>query len=85
MSAAALLAELTALGATVQAVGENRLRIEAPRGALTPELRSALAQQKRPLLNLLRRTHLCGVCQSEAFCFNTPTICFGCRRLHILN
>ena len=40
MTAPDLLAAQTALGATVQAV-EDRLRIEAPAGLLTPELRSA--------------------------------------------
>ncbi len=49
-----MLAELTALGATIQLVGEDRLRVEASKGALTPEIRTTLAEQKPALLALLR-------------------------------
>ena len=43
MTAPELLAFLTAVGATVHVV-EDRLRINAPKGALTPELHAALAE-----------------------------------------
>jgi hypothetical protein len=84
MTAPELLAALTALGATVQAV-EDRLRIEAPPGALTPELRSALAEQKPALLTLLSRPPrvrplhlLCAGCQSY-FMHEPATFCYWCR------
>ena len=84
MSAAALLAELTALGATVRAV-EDRLRIEAPPGAVTPELRSALAEQKLALLTLLRESPgvrplhlLCAGCQNY-FMAEPAMFCYWCR------
>ncbi len=52
MTAVALLAELRERGATVAVVGD-RLRIEAPRGVLTPELRTRLAAAKPELLALV--------------------------------
>lgn len=52
MTAATLLAELRTRGATVAAVGD-RLRIEAPAGTVTPEMRAALAKHKAALLTLL--------------------------------
>lgn len=83
MSAPELLAQLTALGATVQAV-EDRLRIEAPMGALTPELRTALAEQKPALLMLLRepsRLHsqrlLCAGCHNY-FMHEPAMFCHSC-------
>jgi hypothetical protein len=54
MTAADLLHRLVTAGATVQALEPNRLRIEAPAGALTPALRSELAERKTELLALLR-------------------------------
>ena len=85
MTAPDLLAALSAIGATVQAV-EDRLRIEAPRGALTPELRAALAEQKPALLSLLReppRVHplhlLCVGCQGY-FMHEPATFCYWCRQ-----
>ena len=50
----ALLAELTARGVTVAAHGD-KLRIDAPAGAITPELRERLAEHKAALL-----AHLAG-------------------------
>ena len=84
MTAPELLAALTALGASVQAV-EDRLRIEAPPGALTPALRCALAEQKPALLTLLREPlqvrplHLlCAGCESY-FMHEPATFCYWCR------
>ena len=84
MTASELLATLTALGATVRAV-EDRLRIEAPSGALTPELRSALAEQKPALLALVRDPPrvrplqlLCVGCQGY-FMHEPATFCYWCR------
>ena len=84
MTAPELLAALTAMGATVQAV-EDRLRIEAPPGALTPALRSALAEQKLALLTLLQKPAwvrplhlLCAGCHSY-FMHEPATFCYWCR------
>ena len=84
MTAPELLAALTALGATAEAL-EDRLRIEAPPGALTPALRSALAEQKHELLSLLqqpprlRPLHLlCVGCESY-FMHEPATFCYWCR------
>lgn len=51
-SAIVLLTELRQLGADV-AVVNGRLRIEAPRGAVTPGLRQALTDHKAELLAIL--------------------------------
>jgi hypothetical protein len=53
VNATVLLTELRELGATV-AVVNGRLRIEARRGVLTPELREALTAYKGEVLALLR-------------------------------
>jgi len=55
MNATSLLDELRQMGATVVVV-DGRLRIEAPRGRVTPELRSTLADHKAELLTLLSNT-----------------------------
>jgi hypothetical protein len=52
MTAAALLTELRNRGAAVAVVGD-RLRVEAPVGTVTPEMREALAAHKPELLRLL--------------------------------
>ncbi|HEX7422874.1 MAG TPA: hypothetical protein VF311_03155 [Terriglobales bacterium] len=52
MTAVALLADLRNRGASIAAVGD-RLRIEAPAGTVTPEMRAALAAHKSELLRLL--------------------------------
>ena len=72
------------MGATARVV-EDRLRIEAPRGVLTPELRTALAAQKSALLTLLREPPrvrplhlLCAGCQSF-FMREPATFCYWCR------
>ncbi|ATB51486.1 non-ribosomal peptide synthetase [Corallococcus macrosporus] len=53
MSTHALLTELSRLGITLRADGEH-LRITAPKGALTPELRERLSAAKPALLTHLR-------------------------------
>jgi hypothetical protein len=52
VSAEELLAELRARGATVTTVA-GRLRVEAPKGALTPDLRTALEARRGDLLKAL--------------------------------
>ena len=52
MSAAQLLAELRARDCDVTALDE-RLRVDAPAGVLTPDLRAVIAQHKPELLALL--------------------------------
>jgi hypothetical protein len=52
MTPEALLRRLAALNVTLTAHGD-RLRVEAPEGALTAELRAALAEHKLALLGLL--------------------------------
>ncbi len=49
MTAAALVEELRALGATVEAAGD-RLVVDAPAGTLTPPLLAQLREQKRLIL-----------------------------------
>jgi TubC N-terminal docking domain len=52
MTAATLLADLFRQGALVTVV-TDRVRVEAPKGVLTPEIRAALAAHKTRLLCLL--------------------------------
>jgi hypothetical protein len=54
VSAAGLLRELRGLGATVAARGD-RLAVDAPAGAVPPDLRADLAAHKGALLALLAR------------------------------
>jgi hypothetical protein len=54
MTARNLLSELREKGVAVKTSGEDRLVIDAPKGAITPELRSALAEHKAELLQLLK-------------------------------
>jgi hypothetical protein len=54
MTARNLLSELREKGVEVKTSGENRLVIDAPKGAITPELRSALAAHKVELLQILK-------------------------------
>lgn len=52
MTAATLLNELQALGA-VLTVNGDRIRVEAPRAAVTPSLRAALVRHKPGVIRLL--------------------------------
>jgi TubC N-terminal docking domain len=54
MTARNLLSELREKGVEVKTSGDDRLIIDAPKGAITPELRSALAAHKVELLQLLK-------------------------------
>ena len=49
MSAYDLLSELRQAGVVVKASGTDRLVVDAPKGALTPEMRAALAEHKKEL------------------------------------
>ena len=55
MTAPELLADLHCRGAVIRLVGDDRLRIEAPRGALTPDLHATLKAHKRQVIEELRR------------------------------
>lgn len=52
MNAAELIMELGARGVVIEAVGD-RLRVDAPKGVITPELRQALASCKAEVLAIL--------------------------------
>ena len=54
MTAASLLADLRHRRVTMVVERGNRLRVEAPRGILTAELRDILREQKNALVTLLR-------------------------------
>ena len=54
MTAYELLAQLREKGVEVKTSGEDRLVIDAPRGTITDELRSALAAHKAELLQILK-------------------------------
>jgi colicin import membrane protein len=54
MTARNLLSELRQKGVEIRASGDDRLVIDAPKGAITPELRSALAAHKGELLQILK-------------------------------
>src|SRR5713226_10762657 len=57
MTARNLLSELREKGVEVKTSGDDRLVIDAPKGAITPELRSALAAHKVELLEILKSEH----------------------------
>ncbi len=54
MTARNLLSELREKGVELKPSGDDRLVIDAPKGAITPELRSALAAHKAELLQILK-------------------------------
>ncbi|PYS45217.1 MAG: hypothetical protein DMF71_00800 [Acidobacteria bacterium] len=54
MTASGLLSQLRESGVEIKISGDDRLVIDAPRGAITPELRSALASHKPELLQILK-------------------------------
>ena len=54
MTARNLLFELREKGVEVKTSGDDRLVIDAPKGAITPELRSALTAHKAELLQILK-------------------------------
>jgi hypothetical protein len=74
MTPSELISELCSRGVVLETDGDH-LRVNAPRGAVTPKLLEALSEQKAELLNLLRpeQTHyalasksVLGVAQVEA-------------------
>ena len=52
MSAPALLRELQQRGITLSATGD-KIKFVAPRGAMTPDLKAAVAQHKQELITIL--------------------------------
>src|SRR5213595_3303032 len=58
MTAHELLSQLRARGVQVKTSGDNRLVIDAPRGTVNEELRSALAANKAELLQILGHENL---------------------------
>jgi len=54
MTAGTLLSHLRAAGAILTATGTDRLRVDAPKGVLTPDLRASLVAHKAELLATLR-------------------------------
>ena len=54
MTASSLLSQLRELGVEIRSAGDDRLVIDAPKGAITPGLRSALAAHKSELLQILK-------------------------------
>jgi hypothetical protein len=54
MSAQELLTQLRAIGVEINASGDDRLVIDAPKGSITPELRAALGEHKAELLQILK-------------------------------
>ena len=54
MRAALLLSELSRRGVRLEAAGD-RLRFDAPKGVLTPELRREMVEHKAELLELVER------------------------------
>ena len=61
MTASSLLSRLHELGVEVKVSGDDRLIIDAPKGAVTPELRSALASHKPELLQILKAEQTAGL------------------------
>lgn len=54
MTAHDLLSQLRQKGVEVKTSGDNRLVVDAPRGTITEELRSALAAHKAEILQILK-------------------------------
>ena len=79
-----LVKEAACRGISLTIVGSgDRLRVKAPRGTLTPELRQALAQYKCALLTWLhhRMEGACHTCQNTRFWFSVhrALICTVCH------
>lgn len=53
MTATAILNQLQAWGVTLAVVAPDRLRVEAPLGAVTPELRTAMLEHKEAIIAVL--------------------------------
>jgi hypothetical protein len=53
VTATAILTQLQALGVNLSVVVPNRLRVEAPVGVVTPELRTAMLEHKEMIISVL--------------------------------
>ena len=69
MSAAELLAEVERLGVRLEAQG-GQLRYRAPKGTLTPEILTSLAQHKAEIIAALTggKTNVVGQCPGPERC-----------------
>ena len=77
IAASDLIDRVHAVGGEVVRVGD-RLRLVAPAGAITPELRDALRAAKPALLEFLA-PHPCAAC--GRFAFPVPGLtCYWCQR-----
>lgn len=56
MTASELLSQLREKGVEVKSSGDDRLFVDAPKGSITPELRSALTAHKTEILQILKST-----------------------------
>ncbi|MFH0809361.1 MAG: hypothetical protein V2A77_02650 [Pseudomonadota bacterium] len=82
MSTAALVTDLQARGVRLSAVN-GRLRVEAPKGLLTPEVKQALAERKGEVLAYLTAwPGPCYACGETAWWLGTDTGVIVCGRCH---
>lgn len=86
MTAATLLDRLRCLGASVSLVGD-KLRVEAPAGVLTPDLRRELIEHKAELVRLLRPAPdlpppVCDRCGGTLFWQSVAYGPWTCARCH---
>lgn len=81
MMLAHVVETLTAAGARVRAV-DGRVRVEAPPGVLTPEMKATISAEKDALLALLAepRTRPVPCIRCGRFHYVEPTVCFWCRQ-----
>lgn len=80
MTAVAILEKAKQRGIILQAEGD-RLRIRAPKGTLTPELREAIAQHKQEILTVLQSRQPAtghGLCPG-------PEKCGGCYSIGVID
>src|SRR5262249_53899203 len=83
-SAPVLLDRLQRLGVEVSLVG-GRLRLDAPAGALTPELKEEVVSLKADMIELLSRTPVCCPPEPSPDCpkcrrpLGIHGACFRCR------
>jgi hypothetical protein len=74
----ALVRELRQAGVVITAVGD-RLRVDAPLGALRPRIKNELRRKKAAIISLVQsRTFPCSTC--GRFAFHHETTCYWCRQ-----
>ncbi len=84
LNARALLQKLAELDAAIHMRGDDGLMIQAPAGALTPELKAELTANKAEILAHMHaarqaHAHPCGCCGK--FFYREPAVtCYWCRR-----